>query len=116
MSNTLNLQVDQGTDFFRLLTFRDQLNAPINLTGFTFSGMARQNYTDPNASFTFSFVVRNQGTNTGEVEFWIYKAQTQGIVISQQQKYYYDIERTSPGNLTDRVMQGQITLLPEATK
>jgi len=116
MSNVLNLSVDQGTDFFRLLTFKDNLDVPIDLTGFTFEGKGRFNYSDPSAAFTMSFVLRDQVTNTGEVEMWIYKDQTTPININQASRLFYDVERTSAGDITDRVMQGVITLNPEATK
>lgn len=114
MSNKLNLELKQGEDFYRLLTFKDENGSLINLTGYTFAGQIRASY-DDEMFLSFSFTTLNQTTNTGQVEMTLAKALSSAKTINVKNKYVYDVERNS-GTRTTRVLEGAISISPEVTK
>ncbi len=115
MATVLNLTLDQGTDFDRTLSFLAD-TTPIDLTGYTFRGQARDGYAAKVAAFSFSFVLANQGTDPGKVAVTIPAAATQDLKLTVAKDYVYDIERVEPGGKVRRVLEGTITVRPEATK
>jgi len=122
-AGTLNITIEQGADFIRLLTIKDDVGTPINLTGYTFkSDLKDQTCGDVVASF--SFVLANQGTNPGEVTWSMSAAITSGIeaqcVVAGDgtfttTPYLYDIEMTMPSGEIDRIMRGNCNVSPEVT-
>ena len=119
----LNLTIEQGTTFRRLLTFKDSLDADIDLTGQTFRGSIRRSVTDATAVAVFTFVVANQISNTGEVTMTLSAAASSAIVLQTQDSairvselFAYDVERVFVDGSVERVLQGVVTLVPEATK
>lgn len=115
MATVQNFTLDQGSYFYRKLSFALD-TVPTNLTGYTFRGQARRNYGDKNAAFTFSFTVLNQGTNPGEVDWKIEATETEGLKLTESTVFVYDIERVNPSGKPERILQGTFTVSPEATK
>lgn len=115
MASSLNLTHDQGTTFYRLLTLKSDETTPINLTGYTFRGQCALKFGSSSA-FSFSFIVRDQSTNTGEIETRILPEATEPLVLRQATEYLYDIEMESAGGEVTRILQGTITVNPEVTK
>jgi hypothetical protein len=116
MASTLNISIDQGADFIRLLTFKDESDAAINLTGYTFRGQARTKYGAETEVFSFVFALRNQTTNTGEVDWTLPDTATSSLALKQATEYVYDVERVSPDGTVTRILEGVATVRPEATK
>ena len=115
MAAKYDFTVDQGTDFKLELTYKDDTETPIDLTGTTFQGQARAKYTDAEPAFTFVFTLLDQTTNPGRVDVTLPKASTQSLTLKIDTQYFYDFESTLAGN-TSRDIQGVITISPEATK
>jgi len=114
MSNKLDLEIKQGEDFFRLLTIKDELGAPINLTGFTFTGQVRAtSLTETFLEFTFN--VKNQVTNLGQVEMIMSSAVSSKRKTSVKLPLFYDVEMNSGSN-KKRILQGSLIFDPEITK
>lgn len=114
MSNKLNLELKQGEDFLRVLTIKDENGTEVNLTGYSFAAQIRQDY-DKDLFLSFTFTIRNQTTNTGEVEMSLAKALSSAKKIIGKQNYVYDVEMND-GSRTTRIMEGQIKITPEVTK
>ena len=114
MSNKLNIELREGEDFYRLLTIQDSLLAPIDLTGYTFAGQIRAKYA-ADLYLTFSFTVKDQVTNKGEVEMKLAKALSSLKKISARLNYFYDVEMNDGANTT-RILQGNCSIEPEVTK
>jgi hypothetical protein len=114
MSNKLDLEVKQGETFFRLLKIKDELGAPIDLTGFTFFGQIR---TSPLAALfvNFNFNILNQFDNKGMVEMTIPSAATIKKKASVKLALVYDVEMNS-GSEIKRILQGSVIFDPEITK
>lgn len=118
----LNILVEQGADFERKLTFRDSLNALIDLTGNTFEGQIRKKANDPIIVASFTCVVLNQVTNKGEMKISLTNVQTSAIAITVQkfaerklEKYAYDLERNI-GGIKSRILEGIAEISPEVTE
>lgn len=120
MAQTLNLSVDQGTHFKRVLTFTDGATPtpnPIDLTGYSFKGQVRTKFGVATASFDFQFTIRTQsGADLGKVEMFLEPADTASIALKDVTKFVYDVEMTNASLEVKRVFQGTLTLLPEVTK
>jgi len=116
MASTLNISIDQGADFIRLLTFKDDTNAAINLTGYTFRGQGRTKYGADTAAFSFVFALRNQTTNRGQVDWTLPDTATEPLALKVATEYVYDVERVAPDGTVTRVLEGIATVRPEATR
>lgn len=125
-AGTLNITIEQGADFIRVLTIKDGSvpPQPIDLTGFIFQGAIRAETCDVSATAAFSFTILNQTTNKGQVEWKMPAAITATIptncVSATDQNfsatpYLYDVEMITPIQ-TDRIMRGKVQVIPEVTK
>lgn len=120
---SLDLTLEQGATFTRKLTFKDQSNAAVDLTGQTFRGSIRRIATDTKVIAQFTFVLSNQTTNTGEVTMSLPAATSAGIKLTAQDSavrsaelFAYDVERVFLDGSVERVLQGTIAISPEVTK
>lgn len=102
-AGNLNILVEQGATFSRILTVEATPGNPLDLTGYTFAGKMKRSFTDANAAATFSLVVTNAAQ--GEVTWTLTPTQTQALA---PQVHRYDIEmtRTSTGVVT-RLLEGE---------
>lgn len=114
MSNKLDLELKQGEDFFRLITIKDENGNPVDLTGHSFEGQAKESFVSASYIF-FSFLVKDQATNRGEVEFRIPRAQTSKKKIREKKVLLYDVEMNT-GSYVSRILQGSMILDPGVTK
>lgn len=119
----LDILIEQGSTFFYELTFKDDTNALIDLTGYTFAAELRATISSPTVIDNFTCVVRNQTTNKGQMYFTLTATQTKAIVLKQQttatritQAFCYDLNMTLADAVTvDRVLQGVANVSPEVT-
>lgn len=102
-SGILNILVEQGATFSRILTIEATPGNPLDLTGYTFAGKMKRSFTDANAAAVFDLTVTNAAI--GEVTWVMTPVQTQALV---PQVHRYDIEmtRTSTAVVT-RLLEGE---------
>lgn len=113
MSNKLDLEIKQGQDELRLLTIKDDDGLPIDISAYSFRSSARESYNGKEV-FEFSFSIKNQVTNKGEVEMTLSSSVTSLIKVVRAVYYIYDVEMIFNSNVT-RIMQGRIYFDPEVT-
>jgi len=120
---SLDLTIEQGTTFKRVLTIKDDLDALIDLTGETFRGQIRKTPSSTTIVATFTCTLRNQVTNKGEVEILISAADTALIPLASQSKplivaenFVYNIERVKTDSTVSRILEGIAIVSPEVTK
>jgi hypothetical protein len=116
MAAKQGLAIYQGADFRRVLEFKDELSALMDLTGYTFRGQARTSYTSSVIAFSFEFTVRDQGIDLGIVDLLVSAVSTEGIVLDKPASYIYDIEMILPVGDVRRILEGKISLYPEVTR
>ena len=105
---TLNYVLDQGCTFSKVITAKDTAGANVTISSGTAAGKMRQSYHSSNNVHAFTTAV--EGSNVT-----ISLTSTQTAAISDG-NYVYDIEYTQSGGDIERVVEGIITVSPEATK
>jgi len=105
-----NLTVDQGSPFSATITVNDDSGNVKNLTGFTYAAKAKRTYESETASAVFvcSSTLGVNGQLTITLIDSVTKAMAPGIHV-------YDVEITSGGGETTRVVEGQIEVTPGVT-
>jgi hypothetical protein len=114
MANTYNATMDQGSDWFLSLEYKDGAGNPINLTGYTAAMQLRQYYESTTAVLTLNSTTGITITPaTGKLDIHATATQTAAVPAG---KYVYDLEIKSTGNIVTRLIQGVITVSAEATR
>lgn len=120
-----DFQLKQGDTYTRKLTIREPVTlVGINLTGQVFKGHIRKTPTDPKVLASFNFVLRDQTLYPGQLFFSLTALQASLIPVNKAllpkfevTALVYDIQRTlSDGVTVETVLQGNISLTPDATK
>ena len=118
----MDILIEQGATFERVLTLRDANDAPINLTGFTFTGQIRKKYSDAVSLAAFTFQILEQGTTTGQVRMSLSSATTDALPVDKAESaekkltsYVYDVEMNT-GSRIDRILEGLANVSPQVTR
>ena len=111
-----NLTVYQGSDLRKVLEFKDESSVLMDLTGYSFRGQAKPNYTVATPSFEFTFTLRDQVSSTGLVDVHLPASQTENLAITKETNYIYDFELITPAGDVKRFMEGIVKVYPEVTK
>ena len=107
----LNLQIDQGSTFSKLITVYQTDGITLqNLTGYTVASQVRKNYTSTN--YTTINATNNDPTN-GVIVMSLTAAQTAALKAG---RYVYDLQLTAADETVSRTVEGIITIKPEVTK
>jgi hypothetical protein len=110
MSQLVNLVVDQGSDFVATLDVQDSIGNALDLAPYNVRGQVRKAY----ASLQSTNIGCAKTTNRGEVKLSLTNTQTSAL---KDGRYVYDIEivHAELGTVI-RVVEGQITVTPRATR
>jgi hypothetical protein len=113
MADITDFQFGQGETFKILIHLknRQQNNAPLNITAYTFAGQVRENYTTDElaAELTFEKV---EPYASGAVFISLSPEQTTELT---QRKYVYDVNMTTE-TATRRILEGAVTVRPAVTR
>ena len=110
MAAVSNLAIDQGTTFSVTITVTDDTGSARNLTNYTArSQMRKSYYTTANTAFTANLLNPSDGTITLDLS----ATQTSALKAG---RYVYDVELVSNTATVERIIEGIVTIYPEATK
>lgn len=110
MAAISNLAIDQGTTFSVTFTVNDDTGSARDLNGYEArSQLRRSYYTTSNTAFTANIT----DPTGGLVNLGLTSSQTSGLKAG---RYVYDVELVAPGGTVERIVEGIITIYPEATK
>lgn len=110
MAAVSNLTIDQGTTFSVTFTVNDDTGSARDLSGYSArSQMRRSYYTTANTEFTANVSY----PPAGEVVLSLSSTQTSALRAG---RYVYDVELVAPGGAVERIVEGIVTVYPEATK
>lgn len=109
MAIKANIVVDQGTDFSATIDVTNPDGTAFNLTGYTVAAQMRKNYASSTAT-TFS---ASHNSGAGQITLALLKSTTNNL---EPGRYLYDVEITSVGNNTVRVVEGIVTVTPGMTR
>lgn len=105
---SLDIYIDQGDNFNKIVTLRDSEGEIIDLTGFTFSANLRQYY---NSTKDYSLVVEVYGATTnGQLRLTMTNTATS---LLTSPRYVYSV-RAIAGSTIIRVLDGQALITPVA--
>lgn len=115
MAAEWNFTIDQGAEFDRTLTWRDNNDTPIDLTGFTGDLQAR--FKVSSAAIILQMSTSNSrmilGGANGTIRLKLTAAESRVLDFLVG---VHDLELTSSGGAVTRLLEGQVTLSPEVTR
>ena len=111
MAAVSNLAIDQGTTYSVTVSVTDTTGSARNLTGYTGRAQMRRSfYTTSNTAFTVAI----DNPSEGEVILSLTATQTSALKAG---RYVYDLELVSSNTTSvERIVEGIVTIYPEATK
>ena len=110
MSGKLDLIIEQGATFSRVITIKNSSNVAVNISTDSFAGQVRKRHQSGTKVADFDFSITD-GAN-GEVTATISHANTTTMDTGD---FVYDIEWTS-GSTVTRLLEGTATVTPEVTR
>lgn len=110
MAVVSNLAIDQGTTYSVTITVTDDTGSARNLTNYIpRAQMRRSYYTSANTAFAANVLNPSEGTITLDLT----ATQTSALKAG---RYVYDLELVSNTLTVERIVEGIVTIYPEATK
>jgi len=114
-----NFTIEQGADFLRTFTWKDAAGDPIDIGGYTFRMMARNDYDDALPVISLSTVSPPGGiaiTGDGSAGQFTISMAAAITALLNFSSIMYDLEAISGTGAVIRLLQGTITLSKEVTK
>jgi len=111
MAQFIELDLDQGTDLSYNLDLTQDDGSPLDVTGYIFTSSIRKSYYSANA--TANLVVTIVDAANGNVTLTMNAATTTNIKAG---RYLFDVKQKDTANLSTRIVEGIITVLPQVTK
>ena len=109
MAIKANLQIDQGSDYSTTINLTDETGEVISLTGYSGNSQIRRSYSSSNAT---AFAVGINET-TGVVTLSLTKSSTANLVAG---RYVYDVVLKNTSNVSSRIVEGVVTVMPSVTR
>jgi hypothetical protein len=114
MASVYNGTINQGSDWFLTLIYKDSSGTAINLTGYTANMQLRVNANSTTANLTLSTGSGITITGaTGTIAIHATATQTAALLA---QNYVYDLEIRSSGGIVTRLIQGTLNVSAEVTR
>ena len=106
-----NIVIEQGYDFYTNFELEDAANnQPKNLVGYGVTAQVRKTYSSTN-SVSFASSIAN--ASNGVISISLTSTQTSAL---KPGRYVYDVELVSNTLTVERIVEGIVTIYPEATK
>ena len=115
LAGTLNLVVQQGSDFREHLEFFDAYNVALDLTGYSGRMQIRHGF---DGALVSDLSTSNGGVVVDGSNGWvdIVIANTATAAFPTDAALRYDLELVSSSNEVTRFLQGVVTVTPEVTR
>jgi hypothetical protein len=110
MAILANIFIDQGTDFSITVDVTDSSGDILDMTNYTSAGQIRKTYSSSTVSATFNTTIT---ASSGQVTLSLNDSVTTGLEAG---RYVYDLNITSAGGQTTRVVEGQAIVTPGVTR
>lgn len=111
MAQYVELDLDQGTDLSYNLDLTQDDGSPLNVTNFIFTSSIRKSYYSANVTANLSVTLVDAAN--GNVTLTMNAATTSNIKAG---RYLFDVKQKDAANVTTRLVEGIITVLPQVTK
>jgi|TARA_R100000049_G_C1935962_1_gene79833 ribosome-binding ATPase YchF (GTP1/OBG family) len=107
-----DITIQQGADFAKTLTIKDDSDAVINVSSDTFRGQVRKLHSSTDIQATFTFDSATNGAS-GIVAWTLTAAQTAAMGNG---KFVYDVEWVKSSGSVVRLLEGVADTTPEVTR
>ena len=107
-----DITIQQGADFAKTLTIKDDSDAVINVSSDTFRGQVRKLHSSTDTEATFTFDSATNGAS-GIVAWTLTAAQTAAMGNG---KFVYDVEWVKSSGSVVRLLEGVADTTPEVTR
>lgn len=111
---TLDLEIEQGANFLKTITWKDSGGTPINLTGFTARMQIRKSVSA--AATLADLTTSNGGITLGGVAGTITLALTAAQTGAMTSGGVYDLEIVNGAGFVSRILQGAVLFSKEVTR
>lgn len=105
--------IEQGATFTRTVTWKDEAETPINLTGYSARLQMRESV---DATSTFLSLTSGSGITLGGTAGTILIEISATDTAALTQSGVYDLELVSGAGVVTRLLQGSVTLSKEVTR
>jgi hypothetical protein len=111
----LHIEIYQGATFSKVLTWKDETNTAVNLTGYTARMQAREDIesTDPFITLTTENSGIALGGSAGTITLTMSASATAALT---QARGVYDLELISGGGVVTRLIEGSVTIYRNVTR
>lgn len=110
MAIIANIFIDQGTDFSITVDVTDTSGGALNMSGYSAAAQIRKTYGSSTVSSSFTTSIAEA---SGQVTLSLTDTQTTAL---ESGRYVYDLNVTSSGGQTTRVVEGQAIVTPGVTR
>jgi len=110
MAVTANIYIDQGSDYSALVTVVNSSGVPVNLTGYQVESQIRK-FHGSSAAYCFNATIAD--AEAGKVRLRLSSDESQAMDAG---RWLYDVRIISTSGLKKRVIEGLVTIVPQATK
>lgn len=107
MAKKSNIFIDQGATFSATFAVSNSTGYPMSLDGFTAVAQMRKEYESTN-SYSFT-------TALGNSEIYLYMSASTTNAIPDG-RYCYDVKITNVSGVADRIVEGIVTVSPQASR
>lgn len=102
----INLVLEQGADFESTFTIFNENGSRLNLFNYTGLSLIKKS---PYSSISYPFLVSFPDRLQGKIKLSMSKSDTLNL---EGGRYVYDIVLTSPNDITTRVVEGNVLVMP----
>jgi len=113
MSGKLDITIEQGATFSRLITITDADSIPVDISSDTFRGEVRSSYKSGTVEGAFAFQFQTDGTD-GKVVIRMTDETTTTMTFGKN--YVYDVEWVKSNGTVVRLLEGTAVVTPEVTR
>lgn len=112
MAAYIELYLDQGSTFNNIIYLTDDTtNTAINISGYSITSQMRRSYYSTNAAANIVCTITD--ANNGIITMSLSSGTTANLRAGF---YLFDVETVSPEGVTDRILEGSITVNPGVTR
>lgn len=112
MSGKLDIVIQQGADFSRVISIKDADDVAVDIRNDSFAGQIRKKHTSDTSSVAFStgYIPGTDADN--QIRITLTNTQTAALSAGE---YVYDVEWTRSGKVI-RLIEGKAIVTPEVTR
>jgi len=110
----VDLVIDQGSDFRRLLKIKNPEGVALDISDRTFTAIVKENYSKKKFLTWIELEKTDQELSPGELHLFISSERTRSLRITDPTIYFYDIKQFFGGEETI-LISGKIIIQPRAT-